>query len=590
MPIKFNGINTSNLSINNVESDVQVKSAAVPISNYLPTGEKIDYTEVDFETLIAEIELSMKRVRELGIDIKEYENFLADVRKEGANISKSSGTQAQISYNPSVAKLQVLRENLDSYECYATIYNSILYLEKEIETDISKEKLSNCISQMIAYLVQLDKKNNFSFDKKKEIMDTIFKITYKIIKKEISITGESQLLLYVKNNMMYASQLNLIIARELSNVEFSPVLERNLYDIKQHGTDSNYVDLELIILIMYQSGEYNLTDSIMKELSSKISIMETRNRDAKDLLSKIKGEENSINSFKNNRMRDSKKSIRTQLISFLVGLAMFLPGANGITNFFKKVFEEPYYEQTKKIYSSATGKTTEEIDEVIGQGYGEDSAKVILYDEYDGEGNRKYVTFDVSDYDFETPEEYYQQGFEYDLFPDETGVDEDPSSYKDSYSEVVLTTYKHLGEKNDHPSVTKVVIVMSYITYIMLLILLDLIRSLIFMHSDIFGYYPLIMYISEGCLGDDISSIRDANREIKEKRNNINRKLSELYSKLVLNEQVKQQFDELYHKNLFLLKDEEELKRRFDRAVEELKTVYAEFDKNNSAKVYKREK
>ena len=131
---------------------------------------------------------------------------------------------------------------------------------------------------------------------------------------------------------------------------------------------------------------------------------------------------------------------------------------------------------------------------------------------------------------------------------------------------------------------------MCYIVYIMLLIILDIIRALIFANSDIFGYYPLIMYISEGFLRNDISSIRNANREIKEKRNNINRKLSELYSKLVLNEQVKQQFDELYNKNLFLLQDEEELKRRFDRAVEELKTVYAELDKNNSAKVYKREK
>ena len=584
MPIKFNGVNTSNLSINNVQSDVQAKSEVV-LTNYntLPTGEKINYTEVDFDLAVNDLTLAIQCIRELGIDTQKYDAFLSDIKNE---VAKSSGEK--VSYGPSLAKLQVLKDQLSVYNNYVSIYNSCLYIKSQLDENISKKELLNLVSKMIANLMGLDGVNNISFDNKKKIIDEIYEIVYAVIKKEIAITGESQLYLFIKDKENHAKRLNLIILKELENMEMGSLLEKKVYEIKQHGFDSSYVNLDLIKLIMCQSGEYNLTDSIEEELRNKINAMNKRTSESRELLSKIDGEEWRIAHLES--MRDnSKKTIKSTIINFLVIASLFITGSFHITKAFKKTNIKPYYEETTRIYSSATGEETEDTVEVAGKEYGDKKAKIILYDDYDGSGERKYVEFDVSDYDFETPEEYYKQGFEYDLFPDGFGIDNEPSTYEDSYSEVIVKTYKYLGEREDNSVLQKILLALLYAVYISILTLIDLFRSLLALKISSVTYDDSWVESLPKLLGE-IESYKKSDKNVKTRIADINKIVSELYSKITHNEQLKQQFEEMYEKNLFLLDHKDVLKSRFDAAVGELQELHVRFDESDSVKRYIREK
>ena len=584
MPIKFNGINTSSLTMDNVGSDVQAKSEVVLTNdNTLPTGEKINYTEVDFDLAVNDLTLAIQCIRELGIETQKYDAFLSDIKDE---VAKSSGEK--VSYGPSLAKLQVLKDQLSVYNNYVSIYNSCLYIKSQLDENISKKELLNLVSKMIANLMGLDGVNNISYDNKKKIIDEIYEIVYALIKKEIAITGESQLFLFIKDKENHAKRLNLIISKELENMEMGSLLVKKVYEIKQHGFDSSYVNLDLIKLIMYQSGEYNLTDSIEEELGNKIYAMNKRTSESRELLSKIESEVCRISELESMR-NNSKKTIKGTIINFLVIASLFITGSFYITKGFKKVNTKPYYEETTRIYSSATGEETEDTVEVAGKEYGEDSAKIILYDDYDGSGERKYVEFDVSDYNFETLEEYYKQGFEYDLFPDGFGIDNEPSTYEDSYSEVIVKTYKYLGEKEDTSTSYKIKLAGLYTVYIMLLTLIDVIRAMLSLNISSVTYDDSWVESLPKLLGE-IESYDSSDKSIKARIANINKIVSELYSKITQNEQLKQQFEETYEKNLFLLDHNDRLKSRFDDAVDKLQRMHAKFDESDSVKRYIREK
>ena len=568
MPIKFNEMDTSNLSINNGQTLSMTRHMGSIADS------KTVYTEVDFDTIVAEIELSIKRISELGIDTKKYKDFLTDIKNEVTKSISTSGVQTlvydnkKVSYGPSIAKLQVLKEQLDVYEVYVRIYNNCLYIENEIETDITNNQLLDMVSQMIANLIEIGKSSNIQFDGKKELISKIYYIVYKVIKIEILKTGESQLCLFVRESDNNAKQLNLIIARELADIKVDYLLEKKLYEIKQNGVNCNYIDIDLIRLIMYQSGEYNFSEAVARELEGRINTLRERIDKTNDLLSHTTADYNWFNRHQQS-VSESKKGIKKTLISFGIALAIFFTGGYFGSRLHKKSWSVPYFERTSKIYSSITEDTDVVTDSVFG-GYedGDKEALIRVYDKYDGTGERKYLEFDVSDKVYDTPKEYYDQGFEFDMFPTDIGTDTKPNKYEDSYTEAIIRTYKYLGDKVDRPGSYKFTLVLLYLLLINILLLIDL--KIAEANND------NIIIVKLFHLGEVIKDLNTRKELAKSRVANLEKEVAELHAMIVQNDSLVTKFNELYEKNLFLLDGdaEENLRKAITKIMYEMKQIF----------------
>ena len=125
--------------------------------------------------------------------------------------------------------------------------------------------------------------------------------------------------------------------------------------------------------------------------------------------------------------------------------------------------------------------------------------------------------------------------------------------------------------------------------YISILTLIDLFRSLLALKISSVTYDDSwIESLSK--LLTQIESYKKSDKNVKTRIADINKIVSELYSKITHNEQLKQQFEEMYEKNLFLLDHKDVLKSRFDDAVSKLQELRAKFDESDSVKRYIREK
>lgn len=527
---------------------------------------------IKYKDLHQVVELMISNVREIGFDVSEYEKKLQNITEMvNKNVKESYSKEFaranyEMDYLSGIAELNKLKVRLEKYEVYFKVLNSCEWLNIRIaEENITIQQLKEYVSEMAFNLKQIVKSDTIDYDNEKNIVEMVYLTAYNLIKLELMITGNSQLYEYIKKENVNISYFNIIIKREVLeldlNDENNKFLKQKLLEIRKNNINSNYFDLDLIKGLLIHNGNDRLKHAINDNLNALVNKINSNTNEINKLMEKTINDINKKDNC-NNKIKQGRKKIKDRILSMLLALIFIAGGTFCIFKSVKKSNTLDKYFKKTEIYSTITNETTTETTEVFSSETPQEEAFVRVYEPYENDNVREYQYYDVSYLDFDSAYKYYEYGVDNYEVTANDGVlkvdnDDHVKDYQDSYTEVVKVTYDYEGVSLDVDSFIKDLITVYSMHILFLFQFSELYKSI----TE--PKYNLIIIGGIREIYDETLSLLNN----KEKHNNYREmveinisKMMELISK---SDELNNEFRRLYNANRYLLDNPEELYNMF---------------------------
>jgi len=531
---------------------------------------------IKYKNLYQTAELMLDNIKSLGFDVSEYEAILKSITANIHNNIKVNYTKGfakanyELDYSSGIAELNRLINQLDKYDVYFKILNSCKWLNIKINSqDITNEELKKYVSEMAYNLKQLVKSDTIDYDNEKHIVEMVYEIAYKLIKLELTMTGSSNLYEYIKREDINISYFNIIIKRELAELEKeqkdATFLSERIFQICKNGINSNYFDIDLIKGLLIYNGNNSFKTKInenIQALVDKIRVNdETIDRLAKEASSNI-GDMKMLRYH----VKEDWKKVFTRFVSFLAATSVILGTGFGIPRLTKKIATSDKYLKTTEVYSTINDDTTTDTTVVFRNSTPSDETMVRAWGKYQDEYHRAYSDYDVSYLDFDTAREYYEYGVDngYDVVP-ETDVrynydfslsnNTDISHYKNRYVEVFRTTYEYQGIDVDN-SLYAIMTIITLMLYIVALAIIEDHQFFTKRNTIIIGK------ISE--LLKELKELISDKQKYEQNLDEFVKKVNQLEELINQDETLRKEFNRLYEANKYLLDNPEELSKKIN--------------------------
>ena len=520
---------------------------------------------IKYNSLYQEVLLAISNIKNLGFDVSEFENSLKTIHNDVNNNVKVNYVKgmAEASYIQSYAtginELNKLKIKLDNYDVYASAYNTCSYISMLLNDSISRRELEKCISKMIAVLKSISKSRTIDYDDEKSIIEKIYETAYNVIKLEIMMTGESQLYLFVKNGDTNISYFNNLIIKDIEVIDLQNEKNRKLktkmFELGQNGIYSNYLDLELIKLIMVINNGDNLKEIVISNVN-KLCVEISEN--VKSILSKeslIENKANNKDDIKEKLARYTK-SLKRRIVSLALSMSLITLGG----------FQVPKLAKTASEIGGYYRKT--EIVTVDGNEYSK-TAKDTKYDEYkepevvarlipiiDLENNSvsssDYYEYDISNVKFDSIQEYYDYARE--IYE---------SDLVDHTLEIQKTSYDFVKPLN-------LMMISCYVLYMIILVLLNIASTIRFKKEVPDTSWFEYIKIKE--IKRLLEKIKMEKANLAEVTDELNELITVAMEEINRDQTLRNRFNDLYEENKFLLENPEELYNRINN-LEEINRV-----------------
>ena len=321
----------------------------------------IFFTEVD------KIETIIDNIRELGIDVSEFEKSLSGI------ISDMSVSLAQVEsvgynqqdyfnsiYKAGFSKIDVLLNKIEKYNNYYNAINKCYYIQgSQNFIEVKEEELDKTVDDIINLLNTI-KEFDGVIENSKTLLNNLYDFVYILIKMELSLNGKSKLLDYCKNDKTSIYFINKFINKEAqeirkkanSNKEINSILFRN----SEVDTLNSTINEELIQYISvykdrnkYVKELYELMYKIINDLRSKDSSLSHFYTRENELISKKHSVEEKQKRSKSNRVK--------KVFSSTLPLVFSLTAIAGLHYGIVRLISGTVYNTDIQTYSSQTGKT-----------------------------------------------------------------------------------------------------------------------------------------------------------------------------------------------------------------------------------------
>ena len=519
--------------------------------------EVINYIK-KYDTLNHDVKEMLNKIVEMGFDIKKYDLELKNVEyyiSENANNEE----KCKQAYMKGIDKLYIIKKELYKYEVYYRIFNSCKWLEIRVnDKNISCSALQNYVNEIINDLNIITRSGAMNNNYEKHIAIRLFNVAYNIIKLELIMNGESKLYKHFKDNNIDDDYFNTLVKADIERLsndsEKDKLLKEKVYEINKQGFDNDLFDLDLIKTIIMNDDNYQ--DIIRNNISSIITeISDSDNKLVKltDSIEELK--DNYENKYEN--MKKNKRSIKNRIILFIATLSVIITGCNSVKRETKNIASRNVYKKNVEVYSTLDNKTTNSEEDVIFDGNLIDNTVLRVYEPYNGDEERKYLSYNLSDFDYASAEEYYMNGI--DDYNGIVGVGSLRQSngdiipeYPDSYTEVTKVDYDLIGDTLDKDEYKKMISTFYCLNASMVLFL-DIVYSIVSKKE-----YPLITYsiIKIKKLIDEYNSDKIQYEELNYI---LYPELNKLMLEINKNDDLRDKFNKLYRENIHLLDNPQEL-------------------------------
>lgn len=497
---------------------------------------------IKYNSLYQEVMLAISNIQNLGFDVAEYRKKLREIHnivndnvkvKYVRGMAEASYIQ---SYSSGVYELNKLKNQLDKYQVYAKAKSICSYIDMKLNDNISKDELAKLISQMMYTLKGIHGSGTVDYDVEKHIVESLYETAYNIIKLEIIMSGESQLYLFIKNDDMNISYFNNLVIKDIERIDLNNVdnkrLKIKLYELGQNGIYSNYLDLELLKLIILSDKSNNLKEVIVEKINTLVEDILVSDGIVKELLREVDSKQDSSLLMKID-LNNIKKDLNKKITSFALSLSLLLGGMIGIPLISRKISIDNTYIVTEDTYSSMEEdiKHSEKKALVLGYAPSSKEARLDVFD--DGH----IFHYDISEFDIDDPIEYSKYLLENNIYLQQEELD------TIDYFDIRVKHY----EKKDEFDME---------TYWSILFLLFLIYILFLL---ITGPITLINPYNSKKIKEISKKLNDKNVDLYVLSNEIKEIYDNLEIEINKNEKLRNKFNELYNANKFLLDNPEQL-------------------------------
>lgn len=406
----------------------------------------------------------ISKLNNIGLNTTNYENAVYDIEEACRNNNKEDlgkGLDSpfvvdylEANYSKAINSLKVMQKELSKYEIYIKV-NSFTTLLKSIikNNKITSKQLDEITPKLISILNELKKSNTLDYSTEKDIVESIYKITYYLLKEEIKC-GRKNLYNALITDEIHTIYLDKEISSELEQQERNDSKNTNIFNRKNildlNGINSHYLDYELLSLLVEPSKQKEDIEDV-KDLIPLYQDINTKlhnyRRRLKNISNNIENEKEKIK--KQQKSTNYIKSIFRIILSTTITTALFGGAYLGAEALAKK-------DSKAKSTTITTYDTRDNSETTTKPFYStdyEDSIRVTKYEPYRKAlaGYYRYVT----DYDLGNITNLSNQEI---MALDLDGLEIEKSthkefketiSYLDTYNDIYYTISKIAVDEND---------------------------------------------------------------------------------------------------------------------------------------------
>lgn len=404
----------------------------------------------------------ISKLNNIGLNTTNYENTVYDIEEACRNNNKEDLRKGldspfmvdylEANYSKAINSLKVMQKELSKYEIYIKA-NSFTTLLKSIikNNKITSKQLDEITPKLISILNELKKSNTLDYSTEKDIVESIYKITYYLLKEEIK-HGRKNLYNALITDEIHTIYLDKEISNELEQLDKKDSKNNDIFNRKNildlNGINSHYLDYELLSLLVEPSKQKEDIEDV-KDL---IPLYQDINTKLHNYRRRLKNISNNIENEKIKKQQKNTnyiKSIFSIILGTTITTALFEGAYLGAEALAKK-------DSKAKSTTITTYDTRDNSETTTKPFYStdyEDSIRVIKYEPYRKAlaGYYRYVT----DYDLGNITNLSNQEI---MALDLDGLEIEKSthkefketiSYLDTYNDIYYTISKIAVDEND---------------------------------------------------------------------------------------------------------------------------------------------
>lgn len=280
----------------------------------------------------------ISKLNNIGLNTTNYENTVYDIEEACRNNNKEDLRKGldspfmvdylEANYSKAINSLKVMQKELSKYEIYIKV-NSFTTLLKSIikNNKITSKQLDEITPKLISILNELKKSNTLDYSTEKDIVESIYKITYYLLKEEIK-RGRKNLYNALITDEIHTIYLDKEISSELEQLERNDSKNNDIFNRKNildlNGINSHYLDYELLSLLVEPSKQKEDIEDV-KDL---IPLYQDINTKLHNYRRRLKNISNNIENEKEKMKKQQKstnyiKSIFSIILSTTITTALF---------------------------------------------------------------------------------------------------------------------------------------------------------------------------------------------------------------------------------------------------------------------------
>lgn len=364
----------------------------------------------EYNSRVSKILDNIDILRRRGDDASIFERKLKNIKistSKGMNtvaMSDGRAAQAMMSDMYYIEALKQLSQLLDeTTECInlSNIHFRCEDIKNELSNDdITTDELCSSVLQLIADVANI----KHDFDTSTDLIEEVYKTAYEVIKIELIKHGKSKLLDHINTYDKGIEFINDCVREELDKIDLNDLKNKDINDrLNEILKDRlNYADERLIMMILLKSDKRVLTylENRMYELENSIKESKRNVHNANDNINRLFDENLRISG----KIRENKKErIITLLFATFLTLTALYNKNNKLTINSFTTYE---YENTKATYSTVSG--LENSSSKLVYNTSDNSVVLREYGEVSSSGQRILTTYDMSDIDLDSIEDYTQ--------------------------------------------------------------------------------------------------------------------------------------------------------------------------------------
>lgn len=372
---------------------------------------------LEYKNKIIQIKKQLSRIQELGIDTNKYEEILNSILSSIENDLDESNRKeifkeafVNKSYVDGISKLNNLMFLLEEYNTYYKAFNTSIYIDLSLEEELGPEKINKFVSEIQSTLKSLKVSNHLHFKDEKMVLEKVYDVTYKLIKRELITNGKSNLLEAIKSNEIDSSFIEELITKDIKSSNKTQELNSKLHELKSKGLESSLLNEELILLLI-DKPEITDTEKIseFEQLSNNIYKNGVKIKDAKKSTKQTQEIIEMAKSNLKDRRKDLIKAKMLQMGPYVLPSLVVAGAIFGTLSKTKKDSMQDYYEVKTKTYSTydesvKDKELTHEFKDGISNG-----ATIVTVNKYSTwkENNgREIINYEVADIPSRNIEDY----------------------------------------------------------------------------------------------------------------------------------------------------------------------------------------